>query len=115
MDEAEALCDRLAIIDQGKVIAMDTPQALIQKTSSEKRVVFQTNGRFDPELLQSLPTVTRVEQKGQRITVYGEGDKLVSAVINNLETNQVPFEDLRTEQPNLEDVFLALTGKEIRA
>jgi ABC-2 type transport system ATP-binding protein len=115
MDEAEALCDRLAIIDQGKVIAMDTPQALIQKTSSEKRVVFQTNGRFDPELLQSLPTVIRVEQKGQRVTVYGKGDKLVSAVINNLESNQIQFEDLRTEQPNLEDVFLALTGKAIRA
>lgn len=115
MDEAEALSDRLAIIDQGKVIALDSPQALIEKTAGEKRVVFEANGRFQPELLDALPVVSRVEKKGQRVTVYGAGDRLVSAVINNLESNDVPFENLRTEQANLEDVFLALTGKEIRS
>lgn len=115
MDEAEELSDRLAIIDQGKVIALDTPQALIEKMSSEKRVVFQANGRFQPELLETLPEVGRVEHQGQRVTVYGEGDRLVSAVVNTLETNHIPFENLRTEQSSLEDVFIALTGKEIRA
>ena len=115
MDEAEALCDRVAIIDQGKVIALDTPQALIEKTSSEKRVVFQANGRFSPDLLDTLPTIRRVEQQGQRVTVYGEGDRLISTVVNGLETNGIPFENLRTEQADLEDVFIALTGKEIRA
>lgn len=115
MDEAEALCDRLAIIDQGKVIALDTPQALIERTSSEKRVVFQTNGRPNSGLLESLPLVSRVVKKGQRVTVFGEGDRLVSAVINHLESNNIPFENLRTEQADLEDVFIALTGKEMRA
>lgn len=115
MDEAEELVDRLAIIDQGKVIAMDTPQALIQKISSEKRVVFQSNGTFQPEVLEALPNIARVEHQGQRVTVYGEGDKLVSAVINTLETNNIPFDSIRTEQADLEDVFIALTGKAIRA
>jgi ABC-2 type transport system ATP-binding protein len=115
MDEAEALSDRVAIIDQGKVIALDTPQALIERAAGEKRVIFQANGRFQPELVESLPEVGRVEKRGQRVTVYGNSDRLVSAVINVLETNQIPFENLRTEQANLEDVFLSLTGKEIRA
>ncbi len=114
MDEAEELVDRLAIIDQGKVIAMDTPQALIEKTSSEKRVVFQRNGNFNPELLETLPNISQVHQHGDRVTVYGEGDKLVSAVINTLETNNITFDNLRTEQASLEDVFIALTGKDIR-
>lgn len=114
MDEAEALADRVAIIDQGKVIALDTPQALIDKISGEKRVVFQANGRFDPEALNLLPEISRVEQQGQRVTVYGEGDRLVSSVVNNLEANNISFENLRTEQSDLEDVFIALTGKEIR-
>ncbi|MFZ0547745.1 MAG: ABC transporter ATP-binding protein [Candidatus Promineifilaceae bacterium] len=115
MDEAEALSDRVAIIDQGKVIALDTPQALIEKSSGEKRVVFQANGRFDTNLFNGLPGVSRVEQHGQRVTVYGPGDKLVSTVVNNLEENHIPFGNLQTEQPSLEDVFIALTGKEIRA
>jgi ABC-2 type transport system ATP-binding protein len=115
MDEAEALSDRLAIIDQGRVIALDTPQALIAKTAGEKRVLFQANGRFSPEQLDVLPEVSRVERNGQRVTVFGEGDKLVSAVINNLESNGIAFENLRTEQANLEDVFIALTGKAIRS
>jgi ABC-2 type transport system ATP-binding protein len=115
MDEAEELVDRLAIIDQGKVVAMDTPQALIQKTSSEKRVVFQSNGLFQPEILEALPAISRVERQGQRVTVYGEGERLVSAVINSLESNNIPFENIRTEQASLEDVFIALTDKAIRA
>jgi hypothetical protein len=76
--------------------------------------VFQANGRFDAEIFNSLPVIARVEQQGQRVTVYGEGDKLVSTVVNTLETNNISFENLRTEQSDLEDVFIALTGKEIR-
>ena len=115
MDEAEELVDRLAIIDQGKVVAMDTPQALIQKVARDKRIVFQSNGVFRPEVLEALPAISRVDHHGQQVTVHGEGERLVSAVVNALESNQIPFENLRTEQANLEDVFIALTGKEIRA
>ncbi|MBE9506801.1 MAG: ABC transporter ATP-binding protein [Chloroflexi bacterium] len=114
MEEAERLCDRVAIMDRGKIVALDTPENLIRSLGAENRVVFSTDGSFDEALLQVLPNVTRVEQTGERVVVYGQASGLVSGVVNALEAGGVPFSDLRTEQPSLEDVFLALTGKEMR-
>ena len=64
--------------------------------------------------LATLPLVSRVEQTDGRLTVYGQGDRFVSSVVYALEDAGVPFLDLRTVQPSLEDVFLALTGREMR-
>ena len=114
MEEAERLCDRVAIIDHGKIVALDTPENLISSLGAENRVVFSVAGRLDEELLHAIPSVTRVEQVGERVVVYGQGDGLVSGVVNALEAGGVRFRDLRTEQPTLEDVFLALTGREMR-
>jgi ABC-2 type transport system ATP-binding protein len=114
MEEAERLCDRVAIMDRGKIVALDTPENLIRSLEAENRVVFSADGGFDKALLQVLANVTRVEQTGERVVVYGQKDGLVSGVVNALEAANVPFSDLRTEQPSLEDVFLALTGKEMR-
>ncbi|MGA9351030.1 MAG: ABC transporter ATP-binding protein [Anaerolineae bacterium] len=114
MEEAERLCDRVAIIDHGKIVALDTPENLISSLGAENRVVFSLTGRLDEELLHAIPSVTRVEQIGERVVVYGQGDGLVSGVVNALEAGGVRFRDLRTEQPTLEDVFLALTGREMR-
>ena len=114
MEEAEHLCDRVAIIDHGKIVALDTPEALIRSLGIEKRLVFTLpQGQVAPPLA-NLPQVSRVEQAGERMTVYGRGDRFVSSVVYALEDAGVPFLDLRTEQPNLEDVFLALTGREMR-
>jgi ABC-2 type transport system ATP-binding protein len=114
MEEAERLCDRVAIIDHGKIVALDTPENLISSLGAENRVVFGLIGPFDEGLLHAIPSVTRVEQVGERVVVYGQGDGLVSGVVNALEAGSVRFRDLRTEQPTLEDVFLALTGREMR-
>jgi len=114
MEEAERLCDRVAIMDHGKIVALDTPENLIRSLEAKNRVVFSADGSFDKALLQVLANVTRVEQTGERVVVYGQKDGLVSSVVNALEAANVPFSDLRTEQPSLEDVFLALTGKEMR-
>ena len=114
MEEAERLCDRVAIIDHGKIVALDTPEALIRSLGIEKRLVFTLPpGQATPSLA-SLPQVSRVEQSDERMTVYGHGERFVSSVVYALEDAGVPFLDLRTEQPNLEDVFLALTGREMR-
>jgi ABC-2 type transport system ATP-binding protein len=114
MEEAERLCDRVVIIDHGKIVALDTPEALIRSLGMEKRLVFTLPpGQATPSLA-SLPQVSRVEHAGERLTVYGHGERFVSAVVYALEDGGVPFLDLRTEQPNLEDVFLALTGREMR-
>lgn len=114
MEEAERLCDRVAIIEQGQIVALDTPENLVRSLGAESRVVFGVDGHFDEGALQVIPGVTRVERIGERVVVYGQGDGLVGGVVNALEAGSVRFRDLRTEQPSLEDVFLALTGREMR-
>jgi ABC-2 type transport system ATP-binding protein len=114
MEEAERLCDRVAILDHGRIVALDSPEALIQGLGVDKRIIFTLpNGSQDP-LLEKLPQVDRVERSGERYVVYGHGDDFSSAVVGALEGAELTFRDLRTEQPNLEDVFLSLTGREIR-
>ncbi len=114
MEEAEHLCDRVAIIDHGRIVALDTPAALIRALGFENRVVFDLPaGQATPSLV-ALPQVTRVERSGDALTVSGRGDGLVGAVVSALEAAGVPFRGLRTEQPSLEDVFLALTGRQMR-
>lgn len=114
MEEAERLCDRLAIVEHGRIVALDTPEDLIRTLGAENRVVFTVDGPFEPQQLGKLTGVTRVETIGERVTVYGRGDGIVGEVVNALTTGGARFRDLRTEQPNLEDVFLALTGREMR-
>ncbi len=114
MEEAERLCDRVAIVDQGRIVALDTPENLIRDLGAENRVVFTINGEFKAEKLNELASVTRVEQSGNRCEIYGRDEKLIVDVVNALSKNGYPFRDLRTEQPTLEDVFLALTGREMR-
>lgn len=115
MEEAERLCDRVLIMDHGRIVALDTPEALIRALGAEQRLVFTLPpGQASPASLADLPQVRRVEQADGRLTVYGQGDRFVSSVVYALEEAGVPFLDLRTVQPSLEDVFLALTGREMR-
>lgn len=114
MEEAERLCDRVAIMDHGHIVAIDSPENLIRDLNAENRVVFTCDQKFESENLKRLKSVTRIETISERIIVHGRGDKLIADVVNYLTSKDIHFRDLRTEQPNLEDVFLALTGKEIR-
>jgi ABC-2 type transport system ATP-binding protein len=108
MDEAESLCDRVAIIDHGKVIALDTPQSLINTYSNEIRVVFST---FEQELgwLRSAGDVHDIKRSGPRVVVSGHG-ALLALVAAALVNHGIIPEDLHVEEPTLEDVFLNLTG-----
>jgi ABC-2 type transport system ATP-binding protein len=118
MEEAERLCSRVAIIDQGRIIALDTPEKLVSQLGMGVRMIFQVNTRdrlaFQPARLGAIDGVRRVEQQGEEVVVYGQGDGLISAVIHALETARLPIHNLRTEQASLEDAFLALTGHAIR-
>ncbi len=125
MEEAERLCDRVAILDRGRIVALDTPAALIRSLGAEERVVFTLAGTLDGNLPagfeKALSGMVRLEVRGERVTVYrksggkhGRTVPLVSEVVSLLGGQGVPFRDLRTEQPNLEDVFLSLTGREMR-
>lgn len=114
MDEAEALCDRLAIIDRGKVIALDRPAALVRSLGLDSQVIFDTDAGLNLAGLRALPQASEAIQNGRQVTVYGKGDGLVSGVVKELEAQHIPFQNLRTEQPSLEDVFIHLTGRQIR-
>jgi ABC-2 type transport system ATP-binding protein len=120
MEEAEKLCDRVAIVDHGKITALGTPAALVRKYAPESRVVFTLlDEAFDAQSLKSIGAVTRVEQDGQKVTVYGRSvavsqPPLITEVVNGLSGRGVTFSDMRMEQPSLEDVFLSLTGRAMR-
>ena len=114
MEEAERLCDRVAIMDRGKIVALDTPENLISDLGVETRVVFTAEDTIDAKQLESLVNVTRVEVSGDRVIVHGQGDRLVSEVVRAIEDHGWRFRDLRSEQPTLDDVFLALTGRALR-
>jgi ABC-2 type transport system ATP-binding protein len=111
MEEAEQLCDRVLVFDRGRVVALDSPEALVRGLAGEVRVLFTAAAGFDPAPLRALEGVTRVERNGDRVLVAGRGDRLICQVINALDAGGVRFRDLRTEQPDLEDVFLALTAR----
>jgi len=114
MDEAEQLCDRVLIIDHGKLVALDTPEALIQSLGMDKRLIFTLPENAIIDGLKGVPGVERIERSGARMIVYGSGDRFTSNVITRLEEQKIDFLDLRTQQPDLEDVFLSLTGREMR-
>ncbi len=116
MEEAERLCDRVMIIDAGRIVALDTPAALVRALGAEQRIAFSADGMADEVLgaLRATPGVERVERSGGRVVVYGRSDQLLSPILDVLEEAHLSFHDLQTEQPNLEDVFLALTGREMR-
>ena len=116
MEEAERLCDRVAILDFGSIVAMDTPEGLIRSLGAEGRVVFSIDGSLPGDFGKALAGSTRIEMQGDRVVVHGtdSGVPLVSDVVNQLTRQGIRFHDLRTEQPNLEDVFLKLTGRKMR-
>ena len=114
MEEAERLCNRVAIVDHGRIIALDTPEKLIENLGAENRVVFMTDGKPNLERLKALPGVSHVDVVGDRVSVVGSGETLLSGVVNVLSSNGFHYHDLHTEQPTLDDVFLKLTGRAIR-
>src|SRR5580693_1689202 len=115
MEEAERLCDRVAIIEHGKIIDVDTPERLVKKHCPERTVVLITEDPNADERFRAIPGVESVTAGADsRITIRGRGDDLVSAVITCLSENRIRVTDFRTILPSLEDVFLKLTGHSIR-
>jgi len=114
MEEAERLCDRVAIIEHGRIVDHDTPAGLVARHCPERRVVVATSHLDAAALFAALPTVDRVAPDGDRLTLTGRGDAMVTDVIRCVSAHGMPVTAFRTEDPTLEDVFLALTGHSIR-
>jgi ABC-2 type transport system ATP-binding protein len=114
MEEAERLCDRVAIIEHGRIIDIDCPESLVKRHCPERTVVLATDGLNAAEHFRVIPGVEEVVCSDSQFTIRGRGDDLVTEVIHCLSENQIRVTDFRTVLPNLEDVFLKLTGRSIR-
>ena len=114
MEEAERLCDRVAIIDHGRIIDMDTPEGLIRRHCPERAVVLATDDAGAADRFRGIPQVASVVASNGRLTIHGTGDDLVTAVIRCLSDEHIHVTDFRTVLPTLEDVFLKVTGHSIR-
>jgi ABC-2 type transport system ATP-binding protein len=114
MDEAQALGDRVAIVDHGQLVALDTPQTLIAGLEAGTRVSFTNPNGLDATVLQEVAGVTAVAQEGRKVVVRG-GGPLLARVSSALAARGLEPLDLDVQQATLEDVFLATTGREIRA
>ena len=114
MEEAERLCDRVAIVDHGRIVALDTPDNLIKNLGVGTKVVFTMEGPFDTNALSKSGDFGPIESDGDRIAVNCKSNEQLAQLINTLVSEGLRFRDLRTEQPTLEDVFLATTGRAMR-
>ncbi|MBM3147845.1 MAG: ABC transporter ATP-binding protein [Actinobacteria bacterium] len=109
MDEAERLCDRVAVIEGGRIMAIDTPTGLVAASGGGIRAVFGCDPAADLGFLTAIPGVAEVRRAGRRVEVAGDGPH-VALVAAALVAHDLPPADFRVQQPSLEDAFLRLTG-----
>jgi ABC-2 type transport system ATP-binding protein len=114
MEEAERLCDRVAIIEHGRVLEMGTPADLVARHCPERRVVFTTAASGVASQFASVPAIRSARTDGTTHTLEGEGDDFVTDVIHIIAREGIHVRGFRTETPTLEDVFLKLTGHAVR-
>ncbi len=115
IEEAERLCDRVAIIDHGKIIALDTPARLISRSRGLSRIEFTTSEPLPAVILREIPFVESIIEKGSGFAmITSNAPRTVVELIHRLEDNHSELIDLHITRPTLEDVFIELTGREIR-
>ena len=114
MEEAERLCDRVAIVERGRVIDIGTPAGLVRKHCQNEAVVLDTTDASAAQRFESIPGVESVAWQNNQCTIRGRGGDLVTHVIQCLAEHRIQVTSFKTELPNLEDVFLTLTGHSIR-
>ena len=118
MEEADKLCDRVAIMDHGKILALDTPEALKRSVGADTIVTVKASG--DPQALaerleHEIGEVTRTRISDGAVELHVQGaDRLVPRVVNVAESGGADVADLSVSEPSLETVFINLTGKELR-
>ncbi len=116
MEEAEELCDRVGVIDHGKIIALDTPQNLVNNLGAQSKILFKVADR-DVEAAEftGLPAVDRVAKVEGGFTLFTrDSDSTLQELVRLADRQGLRLSNIRTEIPNLDDVFLTLTGRELR-
>jgi len=114
MEEAERLCDRVAIVERGRAIEVGTPDAIVSRHCPVQTIVLATDDPTAAERLASVAGVAGVTRERSRCIVTGTGDGFVNAVVACLAQHRIAVREISTIRPTLEDVFLELTGRSIR-
>ena len=115
MEEAARLCDRVAIMDHGKVIALGTPAALIASLGADQVIEFRVTNPLEDEVLTSLPAVKHLHKRGEEYALtVAEIGVAMTALLAEIERQQSEIVTLTTHQATLEDVFVSLTGRMLR-
>jgi ABC-2 type transport system ATP-binding protein len=114
MEEAERLCDRVAILDRGCIIDIGTPAELIGRHCPEQTAIVGTDAPGAEDRFRRIPHVDSVTREHLTFTIRGRGNELVTEVIQCLAEHDMRVIDFRTERPTLEDVFLKVTGHSVR-
>jgi ABC-2 type transport system ATP-binding protein len=112
MEEAERLADRLALIDRGHLVALDTPQGLIDSVGLEQRIRFTTSDAVEDDWLARLPEVTSVARSNGEIVITGS-DKMLFSVVSLLDRHEIVPIRFQVEQTTLDDAFVAITGRRL--
>jgi ABC-2 type transport system ATP-binding protein len=116
MEEAEQLCDRVAVIDHGQIIALDTPEALINQHFEETAIEFVPLGEPPRKQLSALPGVVQTLFENGRPTLYSaDVPRTMAGLFELVASGTLAFKDMVVRQATLEDVFLKLTGRRIRS
>lgn len=116
MDEAQILCDRIAIMDGGQIIALDTAAALIGRLGAQAAIDCRLDGKAIRSDIEELIGVTGVRQANERYIIYTASmQPTLLALLSYTEAKDIPLTDLQVHTPTLEDVFLELTGRQLRA
>jgi len=110
MEEAEALCDRVAVFHRGRIVALDSPSRLIARVVGSLRLSLRIPDRIPLPPLETVPGVRAVHRQNETLVVHASDDRAVAAVVQALVTHGVPLRELRVSSGRLEDAYLALTG-----
>ena len=115
MDEAQILCDRIAIMDGGQIIALDTSAGLINRLGAQATIDCRLDGKATSSDIRELPGVTGVRYANERFMIYTTAmQPTLEALLAYAAQRSIPMKDLQVRNPSLEDVFLDLTGHELR-
>lgn len=114
MEEAEALCDRVAVIDSGRLIALDTVPGLIASIAQGTKVRLRTSRQIAPNVLEGIDGIRDVTIAGTSVSMLWSGTGIPQAAVEAIEATDTTVANIQTSSPGLEDVFLALTGRDMR-
>jgi ABC-2 type transport system ATP-binding protein len=111
MEEAEYLCDRVAIMDSGKILAINNPKTLIEDLAHTTQISFLTEDEVDEKIWAAIPAIEKVYSSYPKVVLEIKNLEVIGEVVKLLRDHKIPFSSFTVRTASLEDVYLDLTGK----